>query len=320
MQIREWQMDKKTAGARLIRRLINCTFPVLAVGAPTLASAPDSEAGSLPSIAAHTSAQLIAQTKEDEPDVTVEPRSIVSEEVEPLALIPLAGELAPRVDELIGKLGAFEYDVRQSATDELIELGVPAFPRLRDAYVRSDDLEVRLRIEEIVHAGYLDYMVYNQKGFLGVGVRLYRPTGPNDPQLDPSTKAVRLTIVHEGTAAAGGGLEPNDIIFQMDGEPLGEAELDEADMASGRLTDTVVRYFSQQIASRRPNERLHLKFYRDGAITETVVTLGRAPESMVRSGSIQVVKAALDEANDKFLRWWKEHFIQALGAAGDERS
>ena len=50
-------------------------------------------------------------------------------------------------DQLIPKLGSPSYQEREEATAGLIEIGAPAFAKLRAAYHATANLEVLLRIE-----------------------------------------------------------------------------------------------------------------------------------------------------------------------------
>ncbi|MHC4550264.1 MAG: HEAT repeat domain-containing protein [Planctomycetota bacterium] len=75
----------------------------------------------------------------------------------PLLLIPLLlaaavlAQQATDVDDLVAKLGHDDYEVRESATQQLIDLGEKAVPALEKA-LQSEDLEVRLRAGRALRA------------------------------------------------------------------------------------------------------------------------------------------------------------------------
>jgi hypothetical protein len=68
----------------------------------------------------------------------------------------LAARIDPRgitiehINGLIKQLAADEYDKRQAATKELMEIGEPALDNLRKAAKKANDLEVRVRLEAII--------------------------------------------------------------------------------------------------------------------------------------------------------------------------
>jgi hypothetical protein len=58
-------------------------------------------------------------------------------------------ELQKKIDELIDKLGDFDWEAREAATKELIKIGRPAIPRLEEA-LKASDAEVKWRAEHIL--------------------------------------------------------------------------------------------------------------------------------------------------------------------------
>ncbi|PHQ34562.1 hypothetical protein [Rhodopirellula bahusiensis] len=76
-----------------------------------------------------------------------------------------------KIAELIAQLGAPEFAVREQATAELRELANDALPALRTAVIEHDDLEVRLRAENVAAgivnsavAGRIDSFLDGQPG------------------------------------------------------------------------------------------------------------------------------------------------------------
>lgn len=249
-----------------------------------------------------TTAQVPARNATLETSTTSAPDTI-----EPLDLQPLHEKTAGDVDRLIPLLAAVDYHVRQEATARLIEIGAPAFSKLREAYRYSDDLEVRLRLERIVHTSYLDYHVYSQKGFLGISLLTYRPTGKDDPPIPDSTPAVRITRVIEGTAADRGGIEAGDVVVAMEGKPLTLERTARADRTL-RSVGPVVDGFSRRIAAHRPGDRLTITLYRGQTRRDVEVRLGRWSQELRRQGNVVAIDEALVVARDRFHGWWNHHF------------
>lgn len=245
---------------------------------------------------------------------TSDPEVVAAQEIqntEPIGPLEFS-ELKPITEreilELIPVLAAPGYMDRESAKSRLLELGPVAYTPLRDAYVATDDFEVLLLIEQIVYATYVDYHVYSQKGFLGVGIYPYRPADAKDVPLPEGAPAVRLTTIHPNSAAERAGLEQNDVVVAMNGVPLepDEEVLDNKSRRRGR--NPLVRHFSKRIASHRPFETVSISAYRGAELLEFEVTLGKPPEDLVRRGNIQVVNEALVEAEKRFSDWWDHHF------------
>lgn len=66
----------------------------------------------------------------------------------------MSAEEKKQVQELIAKLGANEFDVREKATADLRKLGAAVASQLHDAALESKDVELRSRAELL--AGELD--------------------------------------------------------------------------------------------------------------------------------------------------------------------
>ena len=205
-------------------------------------------------------------------------------------------QTAQRVESLIAALGHGDYRSRERATLALIGIGVPAFARLRDAYRRSGDLEVTLRIERIVHVAYMDYHVYASKGFLGVSMRPYGLGQDAGVPIPPGTSAVTLTEITEETAAHDAGLLAGDVIVAVDGEPF---------VGTGA---NVVEQFSAIVGAHRPGEDIVLALHRGAEREEISVTLGRCPPGLARSGRVRSIAEAVPVVQQRFEAWWEEYF------------
>jgi hypothetical protein len=77
------------------------------------------------------------------------PLVVPIEEVEHIRFAAaLDEELAKKIDGLISQLGHEEFDLRESASEELAAIGVPALPALRKA-AESEDEEIKSRAEKL---------------------------------------------------------------------------------------------------------------------------------------------------------------------------
>jgi len=208
--------------------------------------------------------------------------------------IPVDERMATDIDRLIVDLGAPEYEARVAASDGLIEIGAPAFAKLRTAYHSTDDLEVRLRIEQVAFSSFLDHHVYSRHAFLGIQLQPYVPRDGDEVVLPPGMQGVIVSNVIEDTAAERAGLLKGDVIIASDGEPL-----------RGAVAD-VVTSFSKGIAARRPGAHMILTVARKDGNHELDVTLGRCPRDRVQQTRI---REKYDQAADEFRTWWKRFFM-----------
>ena len=212
---------------------------------------------------------------------------------------PLSSSEAAEVERLIPQLGSNDYKEREAATERLALIGRGALERLRSAYLASDDLEVRLRIEDIVHAAYLMYHVYDRYGFLGISQRRGPATNADDSRIRPGHMGIVIADVTEDTGAARAGLKKRDVIIALNGEPIKEGFNANANFGATirRLgPGTVVN-----ITILRPGKRRTRRL-------EVEATLGRCPEYLVRSGRIGEIPEKLIFAKQQFSAWWAKHF------------
>ncbi len=248
-------------------------------------------------VAALTTAMPVrAQNQEDSPSEGLIADEPITDEEFHLPVDPTA---AASADELIPKLGSPLYKQREDATAGLIEIGAPTFQKLRSTYHDTDDLEVQLRIERIVRTAYLDYHVYNRSGFLGINLQPYVASMEEHPRLPSGAVGVKVGRVIPGTAAERAGLKVDDVIFEVDGEPVrGEGM-------------QVIETFSATIRARGPGGKMKLTILRGLQQIPVDVTIGRCPEEIARQGTVRTVSENHYKASARFPRWWDEFFLQA---------
>lgn len=221
--------------------------------------------------------------------------------------LPVSDELAAQIDVTIPQLGSPIYQEREDATKQLVVIGAPAFVRLRTAYRETDELEARLRIEEIVHQAYLDYHVFDRNAFLGISQERIPRTHDDDPRIREDCFGVRVGRVIEKTAAQRTGIKKGDVIIALDGQPL-EATSTHANTA-----------FGESIRVRGPGVQVTFTILRGTRQFDMDVTLGRRPKRFYNRGQ-GIVMEMLAQADQNFAIWWTKNFHQLpaeTSTAGD---
>lgn len=211
----------------------------------------------------------------------------------------LSSSEAAEVERLIPQLGSNDYKEREAATERLALIGRGALERLRLAYLSSDDLEVRLRIEEIVHSAYLMYHVYDRYGFLGISQRRMPATSADDSRIHPGHVGIVIADITPKTGAEEAGLMKGDVIIALNGDPIKEGFNANANFGatirrlgpSAKVTLTILR------PVKRKTRQLDLE-----------ATLGRCPEDLVRKGRIGEIPEKLMLSKQRFFSWWAKHF------------
>jgi len=200
---------------------------------------------------------------------------------------------AANVDRLIPLLGSPDYKQREAATTSLIDIGAPAFAKLRTAYEQSDDLEMRLRVEQIVRTAYLNRYVFDRNGFLGISLQPYDPKDTKGPRRADIEAGVKVSQVIPNTAAAKAGLRADDVIVAMNGVPVTGAGQQSTDR------------FSDSIRQNPPGTKVRLTVVREMNTLTLDAIIGRCPEDNVR----RVRFAGLyDLVSERFETWWFKYF------------
>lgn len=196
---------------------------------------------------------------------------------------------------LINDLGSPEYPKREHASLRLLAIGAPAFSKMRTAYRQAEDLETRLRIEQIVRQGYLNYHVYLRNAFLGISQARVPVTHADDSRIAEGHIGVRIAGVLPGTAAQQAGLHQQDVIIAVDGVPVKAGALEP--MAA----------FGDSIRVRRPGARITLLVLRGDQTAEVQATLRPRPESYYNRAGDSVTRM-LHQSIADFNIWWVTHF------------
>lgn len=111
-----------------------------------------------------------------------------------------------------------------------------------------------------------------KRGYLGVGLSDI-PTEMKDEL--KADQGVLIRSVDKDTPAARAGIEPGDVITEVDGTPVKNESL-----------------FREMIADKGPNAKVRLKVLRDGKPLTLEATLGVHPEDVQDSESAQVARSS----------------------------
>ncbi|MFQ5590036.1 MAG: PDZ domain-containing protein [Phycisphaerae bacterium] len=209
--------------------------------------------------------------------------------------LPLDDETAAEIDMLVPQLSSPEFNRRERASARLTEVGAPAFARLRHAYHASDDLEVRLRIEDIVRQAYINHHVFERFGFLGIRRKMDPGlTHGDDPRIPKGHVGIGIDAVLEETAAARAGLQADDVIIALNGSTFqGDAVM-------------AFQEFAKSIRESGAGVKVVLTILRSDHVMETDVVLGRMPRDSI--SQITGLQELYDAAMNELDHWWFRNF------------
>ena len=234
------------------------------------------------------------------PRVSLEPERVTDDEFR----LFVDDETAARIRADVQRLGSPLYQEREDAARELTSIGAPAFATLRRVYARSDELEVRLRIEDIVYEAYLDRHIFDRNGFLGIQQQRVPHTNDDDPRILEGHYGVVIGKIIENTAAQDSDLRKGDVIIALDDEPLKRGD--------GNPNQS----FGESLRTRGPGTLVLLTILRGEAKLEMEIPLGRRPKHLyVRQG---VVTEQLMAAERDFGVWWVKFFRNPPEAPSEE--
>ena len=210
--------------------------------------------------------------------------------------LPVDAKLAKRIELMADRLDSPVFQERDAAREALIEIGAPAFAKLRGKHAQAQSLDVRLAIEEIVQVGYLNYHVYDRHGFLGVSLSPYQLGARTNTRLPPGTRGVIVMSVVPGTGADRAGLTPRDVVIAVDHQPLTSPP------------SQIVNDLAASIRARRPGTPMLLTVLREGQERRVEAVVGRCPPEQIRIGRVEAIPQMVERANARFPIWWETFF------------
>lgn len=210
--------------------------------------------------------------------------------------LPVDQRTGAEIDRLILLLDSPDYKEREEATETLLTIGATSFRKLRSTYLESDELEVQLRIEKIVHQSYRVHHVLSKTGFLGISTNRRYPGHDVDPRIPAGRYGVELHTVQPNTGAERAGLKPKDIIIEMNGEVL-----------AGERSQVFIN-FSSQIRKLGPGQQIQITILRGDETLEITATLGPVPND--RFLSVNGVRAMVQKVDRRFTVWWSRYFLK----------
>lgn len=183
----------------------------------------------------------------------------------PAASVPAAAAPAPApeaVSSAIRGLGSDSFRTREAAQARLVELGMADHGPVLDACLRAavtnQDVEVQLRLEDVL-AQVVDRKIYDTpKGFLGI--RLMKETIVHKGKAIP---AILASEVLPNTGAAKAGVTTGDYIIRCDGKGIPD--------------DPTTLAFIQYIQSNPPGYKVKLDVLRGEKEMKFEVVLGGRP-------------------------------------------
>ena len=133
--------------------------------------------------------------------------------------------------ELIERLKAEDYPDRVAAEEKLgqwaLEHGKEAWPWLKEKAEGDLSPEVQERALTVLKASVLDELSQKRPGFVGITMAATKL------ELDEGGYGVQISMVSPNSPAQKAGLQPNDVIFELNGE--GWDGVDAADSFAGRV-------------------------------------------------------------------------------------
>ncbi|MCH7700698.1 MAG: PDZ domain-containing protein [Planctomycetes bacterium] len=207
------------------------------------------------------------------------------------------------LDRLVAELGSSDYQTRLEATRTLAGLSTELIDGLAGVYASSDDLEVKLRLREIVERRFMWDHLLGRHGFLGIQMSRPLPTADLGALLAPGAEAVLVTRILPGQAAEMAGVRTKDLIFELNGEPIA-ASLD-------------LQGFGQQISSAGAGGVVRLSILRGKQRLDLEVQLRHRVREHYWSPPYrdqpQPYWDRLVAAARGFERYWRVHFLAPCG-------
>ena len=209
-------------------------------------------------------------------------------------MFAVAAADAPDIPKLITQLGAREFAARQAAQTALLELGDHQLDAVLEqtvrAYARTDDPEVKSRLQAVLHTLVLHHIIDRPRGFLGIHFnRALRVDGHA-----PATPAIEVVSVTADSAADKAGLQAGDRLLRA-----GDLDL---------TKDNATEAFVQYIQGKPPGTPLTLQLDRGGEKKQLELKLGELPAD-------ERSRLLTDERKEQLFQEWLGQALKPTGAA-----
>ncbi len=185
----------------------------------------------------------------------------------------------------IVQLGHAEYTKREQAQRALIAMGAVNLDQVIDAafdtYVTTDDVEVMVRLRDVMRELVMKHIFAKPKGFLGVQ---FHPRSFWENDQDP-VHAMEVLHVVPNTAASNAGIQPNDRIVKIGNLKIAE--------------DTTTEDFVHVIHTAGPGRKIGVTVMRETEFIELEVALGELPADIRK-------RTYTNENKKKFFSNWLE--------------
>ena len=137
-------------------------------------------------------------------------------------------------------------------------IGINSAIASQSGYYQGYGFAIPISLARRVMEDLIEYRTV-RRAFLGVQIG---PVAAEDAEVYqlPEVSGALVQGITEGSAAEDAGLEPQDVIVAIDGDPVGYSN-----------------QLQQLVARKRPGDRVRIAYYRDGARRETEVQLGESP-------------------------------------------
>lgn len=207
-------------------------------------------------------------------------------------LTPEASLAPDALGRLVAELGSSDYRTRLEATRTLAGLSPEMLDGLAGVYASSDDLEVQVRLREIVERRFMWDHLLRRHGFLGIQMWPRMRTMDVGVPLAPGAGAIHVKLVLPGGAAETVGIRADDLILELNGEPI-EFSLE-------------LQGFRQRVSSTGAGGVIRLAILRNGKHLDLDVPLNHRPREHYWSEGYwdRLVAAARG-----FERYWRTSFL-----------
>ena len=118
---------------------------------------------------------------------------------------------------MIEDLGSADWQLRQTATQRLMDQGPEIYEPLRQAFRHGKQYEIRRRIKRIARELRVSELLGPTRGFLGIQHPRNAQYSRGNARIPPGATGLLIMDVIPWTAAAAAGLEPGDLLMALNG-------------------------------------------------------------------------------------------------------